>query len=154
MASTTAPITTTPPTDAELIELARDAATRAYAPYSHFPVGAALYLDDGRIVTGCNVENASYPLGTCAERNAAFHMIASANDSAPGPGTGEPHRPTILAAAVVGLKNSPNPTFPCGACRQVLNEFGCQRVIVEGPTGPASHDFDTILPHSFGPDDL
>ena len=149
------------PSDAELLAFSREAAHKAYAPYSGFPVGAALLLDDGRVVTGCNVENASYGLGICAERTAATRMIAEG----PGPDTLDapdapdtpdapdaPDAPTILAVAVTGLKASP--CFPCGACRQVLHEFGCQRVIVEGDTGPESHPFTDILPFAFGPGDL
>lgn len=131
------------PTDHDLLEQARTAAGRAYIPYSNFPVGAALLFEDGTVVTGCNVENASYGLTICAERTAATRAIASAEFSA---------RPKILAAAVVGLKAKP--CYPCGACRQVLAEFGCERVIVETDSGPHSIDFREILPHSFGPDDL
>ncbi|MCK7636499.1 cytidine deaminase [Corynebacterium sp. P7202] len=134
--------------DAELLDLARTAAGNAYAPYSGFPVGAALLLDDGRTVTGCNVENASYGLTVCAERTAAGRMIAE-REGADGDGC----RPHIVAAAVVGLKASP--CHPCGACRQVLGEFSCERVIVEGPSGdPVSIDFRDLLPHAFGPDSL
>ncbi|HIW90708.1 MAG TPA: cytidine deaminase [Candidatus Corynebacterium avicola] len=131
----------TPP-DADLLALSREAAHKAYSPYSGFPVGAALLLDDGRVVTGCNVENASYGLGICAERTAVTRMIAE------GSGT----VPTILAVAITGLKAAP--CFPCGACRQVLHEFGCQRVVVEGEDGPESHPFTDILPYAFGPEAL
>lgn len=134
---------TTPPSDAELLQLARQAAAGAYVPYSQFPVGAALLLADGNVVLGCNVENASYGLTICAERTAATRMVAE----------GGARR--IRKAAVVGLKASP--CFPCGACRQVLHEFGCEEVVVEGVDGvdgPAVFPFAQILPHGFGPSDL
>lgn len=133
------------PTDADLLQLARDVAARAHAPYSNFPVGAALLLADGQVVQGCNVENASYGLAICAERTAATRMCAEseAQDSAAR---------RIEVAAVVGLKASP--CFPCGACRQVLHEFGCRYVVVEEDGEPKRYPFAEILPHGFGPDDL
>ncbi|MFD5869070.1 cytidine deaminase [Corynebacterium sp. NPDC060344] len=149
-------------TDAELLERARAATAHSYVAYSGFPVGAALLLDDGTVVTGCNVENASYGLTNCGERTAVFRMVAE-------------HGPDsrIVACAIVGRDAAP--CHPCGACRQVLNEFGCERVIVEGPRpgdgaptaaadggevgvvkpgAPISIDFAEILPYAFGPDDL
>ncbi|MGP5621434.1 cytidine deaminase [Candidatus Corynebacterium faecigallinarum] len=154
------PSAPSPPSDAELLAFSHEAAHKAYAPYSGFPVGAALLLDDGRVVTGCNVENASYGLGICAERTAVTRMIAEGSrqdapedtPDASAAAPTAPTAPTILAVAVTGLKASP--CFPCGACRQVLHEFGCQRVIVEGDTGPESHPFTDILPFAFGPGDL
>lgn len=134
---------------AELLESARKAATRAYVPYSHFPVGAALLTRSGRVIQGCNVENASFGLTICAERTAATRMIA---ESAASGGTeGNPDR-LITTVAVVGLKASP--CFPCGACRQVLNEFGCTEVVVEEDGRLRVYPFAELLPHSFGPSDL
>lgn len=134
--------------DEELLARAYAATEHSYVPYSGFPVGAALLLDDGTVVTGCNVENASYGLTNCAERTAVFRMVA---EFSPG------HK--ILACAIVGRKAAP--CHPCGACRQVLHEFGCERVIVEserpaeGQLGaPVSIDFEKILPYAFGPEDL
>lgn len=125
----------------ELLATARAAAGRAYAPYSAFAVGAALLTAGGRIVSGCNVENASYGLGICAERNAVAAMVA-----------GDPDDRAIAAIAVA----SPNaaPCFPCGACRQVLAEFGCREVLVESADGARSHRFAELLPHPFGPAEL
>ena len=97
---------------ADLMEAAREARDRAYVPYSGFAVGAALELADGRMVTGANVENASYGLTNCAERSAVFRAVA---EGAPGA------RPEIRAVAVIA--DSPEPVSPCGACRQVLAEF-------------------------------
>jgi len=126
------------------IRAAREAAGRAYAPYSNFRVGAAILTRGGTLIPGCNVENASYGLSMCAERNAAFRMAAEAN----GPKDRE-----IRLVAIY----SPNasPCYPCGACRQVLREFGCEEVVVLGADGVAiRHPFGEILPHSFGPEDL
>lgn len=133
------------PTDSELLELAREAAQHAYAPYSDFPVGAALLFSNGRVVTGCNVENASFGLTICAERTAVTRAIISgeANRS---------ERPRIVAAAVVGLKAQP--CYPCGACRQVLSEFSCERVIVAEHERAHSVPFSELLPYAFGPDSL
>lgn len=129
--------------DGALLEAAREAAGRAYVPYSHFPVGAALLTSSGRMVTGCNVENASYGLTICAERTGATRMVAEAAES-------DDRR--VLTVAVVGLKASP--CFPCGACRQVLYEFGCQAVVVEDGGLAVRYPFAQILPHGFGPSDL
>lgn len=93
-----------------LLNLARQARERAYAPYSRFLVGAALVTHDGRHFTGCNVENASYGLCNCAERTALFSAVAAG--CRPG---------DIAAIAVIG--DTPGPISPCGACRQVMSEL-------------------------------
>lgn len=97
------------PVSDRLIEAARAARVHAVADFSHFKVGAALLTEDGTIVTGCNVENATYGLTICAERVAMFKALS------------EGHR-TFCAVAVVADTEAPTP--PCGACRQILWEFG------------------------------
>lgn len=143
-------------TQAELIDAARKAATHAHAPYSGFGVGAALLLDDGRIVTGCNFENASYGLTLCAETVA----LATANAQ------GDLRR--VVEIAVIGGKlgddgalSGSDPVTPCGRCRQMINEAaslsGC-----DIPIHCASADgfavmtlpLSALLPHAFGPADL
>jgi cytidine deaminase len=124
-----------------VMDAARDASRNAYAPYSNFPVGAAILTEGGEIHAGCNVENASYGLAICAERNAAATM-AFAN-----PGDRE-----IRLVAVFSPDAAP--CFPCGACRQVLREFGCKEVVVEEASGLRRYPFEEILPHSFGPEVL
>ncbi len=124
---------------AYLIEKAREARMRAYAPYSNYSVGAALLTTDGKVFTGCNVENAVYPLGLCAERVAIFKAVS------------EGHR-DFLAIAIV----TKNGGSPCGSCRQVMHEFAPEmRVIIADETG---HVRETtvaeLLPDSFGASDL
>jgi cytidine deaminase len=124
-----------------VMDAARAAAKNAYAPYSDFRVGAAILTKGGALHIGCNVENASYGLAICAERNAAAAMaLASPEDR------------MIRLVAVA----SPNtaPCFPCGACRQVLREFGCEEVLVESATGIRRYSFEELLPHAFGPEVL
>jgi cytidine deaminase len=96
----------------ELIEAAKAACGRAYAPYSNFRVGAALVLDDGKIITGCNVENASYGLTICAERAAVFTAIAAGAKAI-----------SRVAVAVESPTDDVASLMPCGACLQVLSEF-------------------------------
>ena len=124
-----------------VMKAARAAASRAYAPYSNFLVGAAILTRGGAIHSGSNVENASYGLSICAERNAATTMACA-----------DPEDREIELVAVF----SPNvsPCFPCGACRQVLREFSCKEVVVEDGRGLQRYPFDQILPNSFGPEDL
>ena len=124
-----------------VMDAARETSKRAYAPYSNFHVGAAILTEGGAIHAGCNVENASYGLAICAERNAAAAM-ACAN----------PEDRKIELVAVFSPNTSP--CFPCGACRQVLREFGCKEVVVEESSGLRSYPFEEILPHSFGPEHL
>lgn len=99
----------------ELLEEARSVRKAAYVPYSRFPVGAALVTGNGEIFRGCNVENGSYGLSICAERNAVFQMVSS--------GMTDP-----AAIAITGISGVPCP--PCGACRQVLAEFNPEIAIV------------------------
>jgi cytidine deaminase len=94
-----------------LFGVARAAMKHAYAPYSHFRVGAAVLLRDGRVFAGCNVENASYGLTVCAERNAIFAAVAASAK-----------KPEVVAVAVCNDRGAP--CAPCGACRQVIAEFG------------------------------
>jgi cytidine deaminase len=124
-----------------VMQVAREAATRAYAPYSNFHVGAAILTGGSTIHQGANVENASYGLSMCAERNAVAMMAAT-----------DPEDREIELVAVF----SPNasPCFPCGACRQVLREFGCKEILVETGRGLQRYPFDQILPNSFGPEDI
>ncbi|TAH38072.1 MAG: cytidine deaminase [Planctomycetota bacterium] len=122
----------------ELVAAARAAAAGAYAPYSDFPVGAAVRCEDGRIYTGANVENASYGLGICAER------VAVAGAAAQG-------RRRVEAVAV--WTGSDPPSAPCGACRQFLLEF-CPRpedvsVHLAGPATVRSFHLSDLLPHPF-----
>ena len=124
-----------------VMEAARTAASRAYAPYSNFHVGAAILTGGGAIHSGSNVENASYGLSICAERNAATTMA-----------TADPEDREIELVAVFSPNSSP--CFPCGACRQVLREFGCKEVVVEDNKGLRSYTFDQVLPYSFGPENL
>ncbi len=127
---------------AHIIEAARAASFRAYAPYSDFRVGVALLTEGGAVHAGCNVENASYGLATCAERNAAAAMVLA-----------DPGDRKVQLVAIV----SPNtaPCFPCGACRQVLREFGCKEVVVlEASGSPRRYPLDVLLPHAFGPESL
>ena len=124
-----------------VMEAAREASTSAYAPYSHFRVGAAILTEDGEIHTGCNVENASYGLAICAERSAAAAMVLA-----------NPEDREVRLVAIFSPDAAP--CFPCGACRQVLREFGCKEVAVEDASGLRRYPFEEILPHAFGPEDL
>ena len=130
--------------DWEALRAAATAArAHAHAPNSGFAVGAALLADDGRVFTGANVENASYGLTVCAERTAVATAVAAG------------HR-TLLAVAVTAPRVSP--VTPCGACRQVLNEFkprqGDLLVIMDGEAGPEIVPLSDLLPRPFGPRDL
>lgn len=123
-----------------LIEAAKEAALHSYSPYSNFAVGAALLSEDGTIISGCNVENASYGLTMCAERGAIQTAIAKGYTA-------------FKAIAIVGLKS--NPCMPCGACRQVMLEFDIPQILLEDEAGHIiSYTMDEMLPHSFGPKDL
>jgi cytidine deaminase len=124
-----------------VMDAAREASRNAYAPYSNFHVGAAILTEGGALHAGCNVENASYGLAICAERNAAAAMALA-----------DPEDREIRLVAVFSPDASP--CFPCGACRQVLREFGCKEVVVEDGSGLRRYPFEEILPHSFGPEDL
>lgn len=124
-----------------LVAAAGEARERAYAPYSGFQVGAALLSDDGSRFTGANVENASYGLSMCAERTAVFHAVAEGVRR-------------LRAVAVVA--SNEEPTWPCGACRQVLYEFGPDLVVIsEGKGGRREErSLADLLPEAFGPSDL
>lgn len=132
--------------DKELIDLARKAGKNAYAPYSHFKVGAALLAESGRVYTGCNVENASYGAANCAERTAFFKAVSEGERS-------------FKAIAIVGAseeKNTAEPCAPCGICRQVMREF-CDadfRIILENKKDTVSYTLSELLPVSFGPENL
>jgi len=110
---------------------------RAYAPYSQFPVGVAGLVDDGRIVVGCNVENASYGLGLCAECSMASALIAS--------GGGR-------LIAVLCVDGNGQYLSPCGRCRQILFEHGGKSLQIMTPQGPVP--MSEFLPWAFGPEDL
>ena len=125
----------------EMLAAAREAMERgSYAPYSNFNVGAAV-LAEGEVFAGANIENASYPVSVCAERNAVAAAVNAGKRS-------------IEAVAVVSRADVPTP--PCGACRQVLNEFGPQMLVtVESASGTReTWTLPEILPHAFGPADL
>lgn len=116
---------------------ARELCGRAYAPYSGFPVGAAALVDDGRLVAGCNVENAGYGVTLCAECGLVSELVAT--------GGGR-----LVAFACVNALGEP--LMPCGRCRQLLFEHGGDALLVDTPEGiwPMSR----VLPQAFGPDDL
>ena len=129
-------------TDLELIALAQQAREYAYASYSGFPVGAALLGRSGKVYTGCNVENAAYPLTTCAERTAVIKAVSE----------GEREFEAIAVVTATGAT-------PCGSCRQILREFagptGELRVIVADLDGNSStFTIEELLPHGFTPDQL
>ena len=126
----------------QLAAAARAAREQAYAPYSHFAVGAALLDEQGRIHAGCNVENAAYPQGLCAEAVALGHLVLAGGTR-------------VRAAVVAGV--APMPVTPCGGCRQKLREFGADEVPVwsaDARTITARHTLGELLPASFGPQHL
>jgi cytidine deaminase len=124
-----------------LRDRARDVMRRAYAPYSKFRVGAALLAEDGSVHVGCNVENASYPAGTCAERAALASAVSNGKQR---------------FAAVVIASEAPAPTPPCGICRQALAEFGLGLTVVSvaASGAEARWPLSALLPHAFTPSSL
>lgn len=125
-----------------LFEAAKAVQARAYAPYSRFKVGAALIDETGRLHVGCNVENAAYPVGACAESGAISAMVAG-------------HGTAIRAILVYG--EGEDLVTPCGGCRQRIREFAMPEtpVIIAGPDGiHARFTLDALLPASFGPANL
>lgn len=126
----------------ELKRRARVAAANAYAPYSRFAVGAAVLAADGSMYAAANIENASYGLSMCAERNAIFRAVSEGTRN-------------IVAVAV--YTPTPNPTPPCGACRQVIAEFGAGALVLcDGADPMASRRYllGELLPDAFGPGNL
>ena len=125
----------------ELIKRAQAAYGQAYVPYSHYPVGSAALFSSGEIYSGCNVENASYGLTVCAERNAIFHAVAQGERELMG-----------IAIAV------PTDSFPspCGACRQVIREFAvdCPVILINGQGETRVTSLKRLLPDAFGPEFL
>ncbi len=123
----------------KLVELAQAVRDQAYAPYSHYPVGAALLTEDGEIFTGCNIENAVYPATCCAERVAIFKAVS------------EGHR--SFQAIAVATENGGS---PCGVCRQVMREFAPNMTVLITDAAGAVRQTSVaeLLPDSFGPEDL
>ncbi len=122
-----------------LFDRAREAAAKAYAPYSKFSVGAAIRTPSGHVYSGSNIENAAYPLGSCAEASAISAMV----------GQGERE---ISDIAIVSLQA--NPCFPCGGCRQRISEFASRTTrihVVDAKGVVQSFTVDDLLPHAFGP---
>ena len=113
------------------------AASGAYAPYSGFPVGAAALVDDGRIISGCNVENVSYGLGLCAE----CAVVCALHSTGGG-----------RLRALVCVDGGGALLMPCGRCRQVLLEHGGPDLLIDHPEGPRR--LGVLLPDAFGPDDI
>jgi cytidine deaminase len=139
-ATNESPAALDPATARMLLDRAREARGHAYVPYSHFPVGAALLAEDGGVVTGCNVENASYGLSNCAERTAIFKAVSEG-------------RSRFTAVAVVGPQDDA-PCAPCGACRQVLHEFGPMLVVAPEGDGYTVTTTADLLPGAFTPSRL
>ncbi len=129
-------------TDRALADLAYSMLSRAYVPYSKFPVGAALLCADGTVFTGCNVENAAYGSTLCAERTALVKAVS------------EGHRDDFVKLAVVGQGR--DFCWPCGACRQMLSEFapGLTVIVGNGDRELKMAALNELLPHSFGPRSL
>lgn len=132
----------------ELIEIALEARKRAYAPYSHFKVGAALLAKDGNVYTGCNIENASYTPTNCAERTAFFKAISEGNYD-------------FLSIAIVGGKEEQDELSfcsPCGVCRQVMMEFcdydNFEIILAKNPSDYKLMKLKELMPMGFGPADL
>jgi cytidine deaminase len=128
-------MTDSAPSDQELLEAADAVAVRAYAPYSNFHVGCVVLARDGRLIEGVNVENASYPLGVCAERTAFSRAVA------------EGYRPGDFAVAAITAS-------PCGGCRQWLHEMGVDRVVFRNGRRVVTMTPDELLPESFDSADL
>ena len=133
----------------QLMKIAKEARENAYMPYSHFAVGAALLCEDGSIYSGCNIENAAYSPGNCAERTAVFKAVSEGKQK-------------FKAIAVVGAKEGELPSAdaicsPCGVCRQVLREFCDVKTftvcMTDGKTLYA-YTLEELLPLSFGPENL
>ena len=124
----------------ELISIAKDAMKNAYVPYSNFRVGAALLTKSGKIYTGVNIENSSFGLTNCAERTAMFKAISE----------GEREFETLVIVA-----DTEEPVSPCGACRQVMAEFGDFEVVLTNLKGDIIQtSVNQLLPYSFNKDDL
>ncbi|MFI5364163.1 MAG: cytidine deaminase [Candidatus Binatia bacterium] len=128
-----------PGPNADLLDMARVAATRAYCPYSKFPVGAAVLTADDRVFSGANVENASYGLTICAERTAIFNAVCA----------GAEQIVKLAVSCPKGSADSPPTLMPCGACRQVLAEFATPdtQVIIDHL---GTFSLATLLPRPFG----
>lgn len=132
--------------DRELCEMARQARSRAYAPYSGYTVGAALLCASGRVYTGCNIENAAFSPSVCAERVAVFKAVSEGDKD-------------FLKIAVCGGRSgqAPAESFPpCGVCRQVLAEF-CKKdfvILLAGPDSFEKMSLEQLLPLGFSPEDV
>ena len=126
-------------TSDELAALARVAAESSYSPYSHFRVGAVVVGEEGEIFTGANVENAAYPVSSCAE--------ATAINTAVSQGI---RKISVVAVACIDARDVEG-AYPCGRCRQIMSEFGVEKVIVSAGDGSAvrEHTLDQLLPHQF-----
>jgi cytidine deaminase len=125
-----------------LFEAAKAVQAKAYAPYSGFKVGAAIATPGGKVFTGCNVENAAYPVGTCAEAGAISAMLAAGESR---------------IAEIMVMGEGENLVTPCGGCRQRIREFaaGDTPIHIAGPEGiRKSFTLEELLPFSFGPDNL
>ena len=125
----------------ELLEQARRASKNAYCNYSNFPVGAAILTANGEIYSGCNIENASFGLTICAERTAIFNAVSGGDQQ---------------IQAVVIYTPTPCPTAPCGACRQVINEFGPNAMVISFCDGVDEIQslLNDLLPSAFGSHDI
>ena len=128
-------------TEQDLMRLAVEMLDKAYVPYSHFPVGAALECEDGTVYTGCNIENAAFPCTICAERTAMFKAISEGN--------------TQFKRIVVAGR-SEDFCVPCGSCRQVMREFAPELEVIclNGQGQAKSFRLRELLPYGFGPANL